>query len=430
MMSVAKKIRPFQELKLHRGQMTVLSHHARFKVVVAGRRWGKTQTAKASIIRRAKKPRQLIWYVAPTYRMARGIMWYELLDAIPRKWILGKPNETLMTIRLINGTRIELKGADKPDTLRGVGLNHLVIDEAQDIKEETWVKVLRPTLASTIGDSLIIGTPKSFNWLYEHYMLGQRGETYVDEKGNTRPNDWMSWQFPTITSPFIPESEIEAARRDMDEKSFRQEFEASFETMSGRVYYPFDRSIHLKDLKYDPKLPLWVGQDFNIDPMSSIIMQLQKDGRTIHVIDEIILMGSNTQETCEELSRRYWRGLKSLTVYPDPAGQNRSHARGESDLDIFREAGFKRLKYRRKHPKISDRVNAVNRLLRAADGTVRLYINRNCKHLISALEQTIYKKGSREVDKSMGVEHPADALGYCVEIEFPVRDIVIMGVSI
>jgi hypothetical protein len=261
-------------------------------------------------------------------------------------------------------------------------------------------------------------------------MLGQRGETYVDEKGNTRPNDWMSWQFPTITSPFIPESEIEAARRDMDEKSFRQEFEASFETMSGRVYYPFDRSIHLKDLKYDPKLPLWVGQDFNIDPMSSIIMQLQKDGRTIHVIDEIILMGSNTQETCEELSRRYWRGLKSLTVYPDPAGQNRSHARGESDLDIFREAGFKRLKYRRKHPKISDRVNAVNRLLRAADGTVRLFINRNCKHLISALEQTIYKKGSREVDKSMGVEHPADALGYCVEIEFPVRDIVIMGVSI
>ncbi|CAO3459743.1 hypothetical protein [Azospirillum argentinense] len=416
-------------LRLHRGQVAVFSSPHRFKVVVAGRRWGKTQLSKTSIIRKAKKPRQLIWYVAPTYRMARGIMWNELLEAIPRQWV-AKVNETLMLIRLVNGTRIELKGADKPDTLRGVGLHHLVIDEAQDIREETWTKVLRPTLASTIGDALIIGTPKAFNWLYDLYMLGQRGDTYVDAAGRTRKNPWRSWQFPTITSPFIPASEVEAARTDMDEKSFRQEFEASFETMSGRVYHCFDRALHLGDFPFNPALPIWIGQDFNIDPMSSVILQPQPSGE-VWIVDELILHGSNTNETAEELARRYWRHLRAITFYPDPAGANGStKGRGESDLDILRDHGFRRIKYRRKHPKISDRVNAVNRMFKAADGSVRMRVDRRCRHTIAALEQTIYKEGTREVDKSAGVEHPADGLGYCIDLEFPVRNITIMGVSI
>jgi hypothetical protein len=413
---------PFvHKLKLHNGQAEVFNNPSRFKVVVAGRRWGKTQLSKTSIIRKARIPKQLIWYVAPTYNMARGIMWHELLDSIPAKWIRSK-HETRLEIELVNGTRIELKGADKPDTLRGRGIHYLVIDEAQDIKHETWVRVLRPTLAQTLGDALIIGTPKAFNWLYELYMRGQKTK-------NRDKKRWWSWQFPTITSPFIPKSEIEAAKADMDEKSFRQEFEASFETMSGRVYHTFDRKTHLGDYKFNPKLPIWIGQDFNIDPMSSVIMQPQPNGE-IWVVDEVVLPGSNTQETAEEVSRRYWRYQSHITFYPDPAGQNRSHGRGESDLDILRDAGFKRLKYRRKHPKVADRVNAVNRMFKAADGSIRMRVDRNCKHTIDALEQTIYKKGTRDVDKSMGVEHAADALGYCIDLEFPVRKIEILGVSI
>lgn len=224
-MTIAAARRPGRTLTLHKGQREVINDHRRFKVTVAGRRWGKTQCSKTAIIKRARIPRQLIWYVAPTYRMARGIMWQELLDAIPPA-LIARKHETLLIIRLVNGTQIELKGADKPDTLRGVGLHYLVMDEAQDIKHDTWTKVLRPTLASTRGDALFIGTPKAYNWLYEIYMLGQRGDTYVDKKGKRHINAWKSWQFPTITSPFIPKSEIEAARADMDEKSFRQEFEA------------------------------------------------------------------------------------------------------------------------------------------------------------------------------------------------------------
>ncbi|MDY7537604.1 terminase family protein [Undibacterium sp. RTI2.1] len=407
-------------LSLHPKQMLVFQSKARFRVVVAGRRWGKTALSRSLMIARAKIKKSKIWYVAPTYKMAKQIMWLDLLEAIPKRWI-RKVNETSLSIALVNGTRIELKGADKADSLRGVGVDFLVLDEFQDMTEETWVKVLRPTLSDRRGHAIFIGTPKAYNYLYDLYKRGQDPQA-------VKAGRWESWQFPTITSPFIPISEIESARQDMDEKSFKQEFEASFETMSGRVYYPFSRNEHIGTYTFNPKLPIWVGMDFNIDPMSTVIFQPQKDG-SVWAVDEIVLFGSNTEEICNELEKRYWRNQVQIIVYPDPAGGQRQHARGETDLDILREKGFKRLKFRRKHPFVADRVNAMNRMLKAADGTVRLRIDERCKHFINALEQTIYKKGSRDVDKAAGLEHSADAGGYCIELEFPVRKIEIGGMS-
>jgi hypothetical protein len=379
-----------------------------------------TELAKVSIIKYARVKRRLIWYVAPSYRMAKQILWPVLLESIPKRWI-RRMNETLMTLTLVNGTRIELKGADNPDSLRGVGIHFLVMDEVQDIDPEAWTKVLRPTLASTGGHVLFIGTPKSYNFLYEIYMQGQNEE-------NIALGRWMSWQFPTITSPFIPPDEIEAARRDMDEKSFAQEFMASFETMSGRVYYPFDRKTHVGKYPFNPTLPIWVGQDFNMDPMSSSIMQPQDNG-DIWLVDEICLKGS-TEDVCDELERRYWRYTKQITIFPDPAGNSRQHARGETDLDIFRERGFVRQKFHKKHPLVADRVNAVNRKLKTADGRVSMYLDEKCKESIGSLEQTIYKPGCRDVDKDAGVEHMADAIGYPIQFMHPVRKIHIIGKSI
>lgn len=410
----------------------VLSDDHRFRVIVAGRRWGKTQVSKvAAILAASSKKNQLVWYVSPTYGMSRQNFWEPLKAAIPRDWIAKNGiNETRMSVRLINGSVIELKGADNPDSLRGVGIHFLIIDEAQDVKSETWELVLRPTLSSTGGRVLFIGTPKSFNWLYDRFVEGQKGNAYVDPTTKKVViNDWKSWQFPTAMSPFIPKKEIEMARRDMDPKSFRQEYMASFEAMSGRVYYPFDRNVHVGDYEFNPNLPIKIGMDFNIDPMSMIIMQEQPNGE-IWVVDEVILAGSNTQESADELVRRYFRYMRNISIYPDPAGNNRNHDRGETSLDILREAGFKAIKFRRKHPAVQDRVNAVNRLLMTADGVARLKVNRNCKTLIASLEQTIYKAGTNEVDKTQGLEHATDALGYYAELEHPVRQRVYVGVSI
>jgi hypothetical protein len=408
-------------ISLHPKQMEVYQAPHRFRVVVAGRRWGKTALSRTLMIKYASVGGRKIWYVAPSYRMAKQIMWQEILDVIPKKWI-KKLNETTMTITLINKTTIELKGADNPDSLRGVGIHLLVMDEIQDIDPNAWTQVLRPTLASTGGHALFIGTPKAYNHLHDLYILGQEGE-------NRDTNQWMSWQFPTITSPFIPVAEIEAARRDMDEKSFRQEFEASFETMSGRVYYPFDRKVHVGTYEFNPDLPIWVGQDFNVDPMSSVILQPQANGE-LWAVDEIVMFGSNTEETCDALDKKYWRWKNNIVVFPDPASNSRQHARGETDLDIFREKGFKKILFRRKHPAVADRINSVNALLKNAQGEIRFKVNSKCKHLIESLEETIYKKGEREVDKAQSKEHSTDALGYAIEHQYSLRKVQVGGLSI
>lgn len=405
-------------LYLHPAQMQVYRDKARFKVIVAGRRWGKTRFSLVWMITRAKKRKQLIWYIAPSYQMARQIMWQELLDTIPRRWV-KRINETMMTLWLRNGSIIALKGADKPDSLRGVGLHAVVMDEFQDMREETWSTVIQPTLASTQGDALFIGTPKSFNHLYHLYMQGQSED---------HP-DWSSWQFKTASSPFIPPQELERARRSMNDKEYRQEFEASFETMSNRVYHAFDRKVHVGRVKMDPRRDILVGMDFNVDPMSAVFFQII-DGK-VHVFGESVINNSSTEEMAEELERLFWRHKKRVVIYPDPAGTQRSTAAkaGVSDFAILRQQGFTRLKYRRKHPARRDRINAMNRLMRSGDGTSRLIIDSSCKKLIESLEQTQYKQGTSEIDKKMHIEHATDALGYGVELEFPVRDIQILGAS-
>ena len=408
-------------LKLHPGQMRVGRSKKRFKVVVAGRRWGKTFFSATNLIKAAvSKKKALVWYVAPTYGMARDIMWDQLVDMIPKR-LVRKKNETKLSIRLVNGSEIQLKGADKPDTLRGRGVDYVVLDEYQDFKSGTWEEVIYPTLSDKQGHGLIIGTPKAYNQLYELYSRGQ----------DASDMDWDSWQFPTRTSPFIPKKEIEAARRNLDEKTFKQEYEASFETMSGRVYYPFDRNIHVGEYAFDDSLPLLCGQDFNVDPMCTAIFQWHPDLDELWCVDEIYLNQSSTEETVDELERRYWRHFKArkIAVYPDPAGGQRSSARGESDLTVFREKGINHVYYRRKHPPVADRINAVNSMLKSADGTIRLRVNVKCKRVIESLEQTIYHPGTREVNKKMGTEHMADAVGYPVEYLFPVNRVQIMGVS-
>lgn len=418
-----RTIVPNFNIKLHPKQALVFNDPARFKVMVCGRRFGKTQGLKAEILKESFSiPDSKVWYVAPTYKQAKRLMWSELKLSIPHNFIKYK-SEVDLIIQLKNGSEISLFGVDKPDGLRGSGINLLCMDEYQDFKPDIFEKVLYPTLTDRRGRVVVAGTPKSYNLLYDLYMRGFDPEW--------RKGGWKSWQFVTADNPFIPRDEIEAAYRNTDPKSFNQEYMASFETMQGKVYYAFDRKKHAKDfLPFNPNLPIWIGQDFNIDPMSTVIIQPQPNGQ-IWVVDEIFLKNASTHEVAEALENKFFRPelKKKIEIYPDPAGAARGHTRGESDLDILRQQGFRKIFYKRKHPLVADRINAVNRLLMTASGDTRLYISAKCKHLITSLEQTIYKEGSREVNKKLGTEHMADALGYPIEFRFPVIKRQYYGVS-
>ena len=200
-------------------QKTVFQDDTRFKVIVAGRRCGKSRlSAVALLVEGLKCPQgSAVMYVAPTQGQARQIIW-DLLMELGRD-VIQSSHVNNMDITLINGAKIYVRGSDRPDTLRGVSLTYVVLDEVADIKSDTWEKVLRAALSDKKGRALFIGTPKGRNWFYDMYNLGLEG---ADE-------EWKSWHFTTIDNPLIDPKEIEGAKKTLSSFAFKQEYMASFD---------------------------------------------------------------------------------------------------------------------------------------------------------------------------------------------------------
>lgn len=219
-------------LTLHPGQQQVFDSDARFIVCVAGRRFGKSWLAAVRAITSALDERNVqkspVFLIAPTYPSARTIYWRRL-HAMAGKLIVNS-NVNLGILELANGVEIQIKGADRPDTLRGVGLWDCVIDEYADQKPEIWELIIRPALADAAlyggGRCLFIGTPKGRNHFYG--VAQQAAENATGE--------WALFQFSSAENPFIPESEIVAASKTLSSAAFRQEFMASFESSGGAVF--------------------------------------------------------------------------------------------------------------------------------------------------------------------------------------------------
>ena len=207
-------------------QKEVYSDNTRFKVIVAGRRCGKSRlSAVALLVEGLSCPQgSAVMYVAPTQGQARQIIWDLLMD-LGRDVISGS-HVNNMDITLINGAKIYVRGSDRPDTLRGVSLTYLVLDEVADIKADTWEKVLRASLSDKKGKALFIGTPKGRNWFYDMYNLGLNGE---DE-------EWKSWHFTTKDNPLIDPKEIEGAKKTLSSFAFKQEYEASFDNAGTDIF--------------------------------------------------------------------------------------------------------------------------------------------------------------------------------------------------
>jgi len=200
-------------------QKEVFQDTTRFKVIVAGRRCGKSRlSAVALLVEGLRCPQgSAVMYVAPTQGQARQIIWDVLMEL--GRDVIQSSHVNNMDITLINGAKIYVRGSDRPDTLRGVSLTYLVLDEVADIKSETWEKVLRASLSDKKGSALFIGTPKGRNWFYDMYNLGK---TDSDE-------EWKSWHFTTKDNPLIDPEEIQAAKKTLSSFSFKQEYEASFD---------------------------------------------------------------------------------------------------------------------------------------------------------------------------------------------------------
>lgn len=394
-------------MALSTGQQELINSKARFRILIAGRRFGKSYLCMREMAKAAGSlPNQKVWYVSPSYRMSRQILWNPLKTKLQELNWVKKVNETDMTLTLINNSTISLRGADNWDSLRGVGLNALILDEFADIKEEAWTEVLRPTLSDTGGWALFCGTPKGLNWAYD---LFQRGQDPTEEA-------WESFQFTTIDGGRVPPEEVAQARLDLDERTFRQEYEAVFANYSGIIYYSFDIQHNVKRIDNINKQNILIGIDFNIDPMSAVVAVKTPNG--LHIFDEIVIFGSNTDEIAEEIKSRYPNA--STIVFPDPAGAARNtKSSGRTDHTILRNAGFT-VKARSSHPAVRDRINSVNSLLCNIDGERRLTIDPKCKKVIESLTKQVYKPGTNIPEKT-GADHMNDALGYMVEYLYPIR---------
>jgi hypothetical protein len=386
-------------------QLTIVEAPQRFKVVIAGRRFGKTHLSIRELARNARLPGRTVWYVAPTYRQAKMITWKKLKQRlVDLRWV-SKINETELTLELKNTSTISLKGADNHDSLRGIGLDYLVIDEFADVDPDAWYETLRPTLSDREGHALFIGTPKGLNWAHDLYSMQAEF-----------PDEWRSFQYTTLEGGNVKAEEIEAARRSLDERTFRQEYEATFETFSGRVYYAFDRHKNVQEYKNDIPHELHWGVDFNVDNLvAAIAVKLPKG---LHIIDEIHLYGSSTHEIVNEIQSRY--PDKRLIAYPDPAGSARSTKSNQTDHTIIRSANI-RVIAPHSHNSVKDGVNAVNSLFCNSLGERNLMISPKCKKLIESMEKFTYKEGTSQPDKTSGYDHMADALRYLVDSTFPIR---------
>lgn len=394
-------------MPLSPAQTQIVHDQHRFRVVIAGRRFGKTHLSIRELCRHAREPNKEVIYVAPTYKMAKNIVWKKLKNRLQDLRWIKKHNETELKLELVNGSTISLKGADNYDSLRGTGNHFIVMDEFADIDPAAWFETLRPTLSDTGGSALFIGTPKGIgNWSYQLYQ------------NSINNPDWSSFQFTTVDGGNVPETEIESAKRDLDSRTFRQEYLASFETYAGRIYYAFDRAHNVVEGLLEPKDldVIYVGMDHNIDPMSAVIAI--RKGDDLCVIDEIRMFSSNTQEAVDEIKSRYPRS--KVWCFSDPAGhQRKTSAGGVTDVIILQNAGFV-VKTPRHHTPVRDRINAVNSRLCDARGQRHLFFHPQCKYTIQGLERHSYREGTSVPDKSSGYDHMMDALGYMIDFLFPI----------
>lgn len=427
-------------LKRFPSQMAYVRSQHRFNVVPAGRRSGKTERAKRKLVRLALDTSGLthnfaprFFAAAPTRDQAKRI-WWDDLCAMTKPYWAKEPLVGELMIPLQNESVIAIIGLDKPQRLEGTPWDGGVVDEIADVKEEAWTKNIRPALSTKgrPGWCDLIGVPEGRNHYYDLYEKAR-----AEMMTHGRKSEWgaYTWESKEVLSP----EEIESARRDMDDQTFRQEYCASFINFQGRAYYGFTDANKLPVSKlYDPRAPLIVCLDFNVSPGVAVIAQELRiktlSGLPVTcVIGQVwITENSNTELVCTKVVTDWApRHEGTVEVYGDATGGARkSSALSGSDWDIARRdlrAGFgtNRVSFYvpAANPSERSRVNAMNSRLRMSDGTLRMYVDPlTAPNVVRDLEGVqVVTGGSGELDKERNpsLTHISDALGYYTVFRYP-----------
>lgn len=399
-------------------QASVLDDPHQFIVICAGRRTGKTILALTKLVMVATNtPGSTCLYVAPTYGMAKDIAWSKLKEMIEPFRMAGaiyRIYESDLLIRFRSGSLIQLKGADKEDALRGMGLDFVVLDEFAVMKSQVWSEILRPAVIDKPGKALFISTPQGYDAFYDLYQME-----------NKEPGSWKSYHFQTIDNPHINRAEIDQARRDMDERAFQQEFCARFTTFGGQVYTDFDRTLHVpaEPIPFIPGAEYALGMDFGWSSPSVVLFANIDAQDNVTVFAEYIRRETPIPTIGLAIKNQVPNRVPSL-IACDPAGAAKAEAIGLDAVSELRAIfGYDTVRYKANRPGIiQDGINTIRKWLRNG----KLHVSKSCPNLIQSLEMYRYPDPKDNVQSELplkdGVsDHACDALRYLMTYRFPMR---------
>ncbi len=419
----------WEKLNFHPVQYKVWTCPKRFVYIPAGRQSGKTELALRRLVRYLpikkewEDPRY--FYAGPTYNQAKRTAWERIKKLIPKQWI-SDVSESSLTIRTIFGSELFIFGLDKPQRIEGISCDGGVIDECSDIRPGTFDLSILPTLVWRDGWVWFIGIPKRFGV----GALEYKSKYFKALKGELENSTAFTWK----SSDVVPQDYLELCRKIMDERDFDEQFNASWITASGGVFYSFDEEYNVRPCIYDPSLPILVSSDFNVDPMCWILAH--RSGDNLNVFGEIFLRNTNTEETINELLKRYGRHTGGFQFYGDASSRARKTSASMSDyIQISNNPEIKKLgrtmHYTTANPPIADRFAATNARIKDGEGIRHIFIDEKCKNLIRDLLSRTYKPGTRETDDYGDQGHMTDALGYVCyklwsvnKLQIPISNIV------
>lgn len=422
-LALDRQLARWYALKDHAVQLALVDavpSGVRFPLVPAGRRSGKTERFKRFLVKQANKVPGPYFAAAPTHDQAKKIFWddlkaFSLCALHPRR-----PSESERIIYLPNGSEIHVIGLDKPQRIEGVPWKGGGIDEFADIKPNAWEANILPAL-NTVHPldpdyrawCWLLGVPDGLN---HYYDLCMQAETGSDP--NFKVFHWKS-------AEILPPDVIEAMKRAMSAKQFKQEFEASFETASGRIYEDYGKH-NVTDARIEPHEQLMWMHDQNFTPLSSAVGV--RRGDDLYLLDEIVLTSAVSKQSALEFVDRYKSHQnKTVLIYGDPAGragEKHGHASDYTDIEgVLKEHGWSfRRRVKPAAPAIKDRQNAVRAKILTAAGATSLFVNPvTAPWCHKGLSTVQVKEGSTfQEDQSNQYQHITTAIGYCVDTEWPV----------